>query len=178
MEYKSAFHLISDTINKTGISCVLIGGFAVNYYKFSRQTADIDFLITEEDFNKIQTLLEGAGYTKEFKQKAFARLKSNKLYLMDIDFMFVDKETLDKIILHAKEIVIAKHKFAVPSLMNLIALKLHSLKYNFSVRRGKDLLDIISLIKLNKVDAKTKEFHQLCLKYANEDIYRKILENM
>ena len=53
MEYHSAFHLISDTINKTGVSCVLIGGFAVNYYKFSRQTADIDFLITEEDFNKI-----------------------------------------------------------------------------------------------------------------------------
>lgn len=178
MEYHSAFHLISDTINKTGISCVLIGGFAVNYYKFSRQTADIDFLITEEDFNKIQTFLEDAGYTQEFKQKVFARLKSNKLYLMDVDFMFVDKETLDKIILDAKEIIIAKHKFVVPSLMNLIALKLHSLKYNFSIRQGRDLLDIISLIKLNKVDIKTKEFHRLCLKYANKDIYRKILENI
>lgn len=177
MEHQSAFHLISDTINKTGVSCVLIGGFAVNYYKFSRQTADIDFLITEEDFNKIQTFLGEAGYTQEFKQKVFVRLKSNKLYLMDMDFMFVDKETLDKIILDAQEIIIAKHKFAVPSLMNLIALKLHSLKYNFSIRQGRDLLDIISLIKLNKVDIKTKEFHQLCLKYANEDIYRKILDN-
>lgn len=178
MEYRSAFHLISDTINKTGISCVLIGGFAVNYYKFSRQTADIDFLITEEDFNKIQVLLEDAGYTQEFKQKVFVRFKSNKLYLMDVDFMFVDKETLDKIILDAKKIIIAKHKFAVPSLMNLIALKLHSLKYNFSIRQGKDLLDIISLIKLNKVDAKTKDFRELCLKYANEDIYRRIMENI
>jgi len=63
-------------------------------------------------------------------------------------------------------------------LMNMIALKLHSLKYNFSIRKEKDLLDIVSLIKFNKVDAKTKEFHQLCLKYANEDIYRKILENI
>lgn len=178
MEYPSAFHLISDTINKAGISCVLIGGFAVNYYKFSRQTADIDFLITEEDFNKIQTFLEDAGYTKEFKQKVFVRFKSNKLYLMDIDFMFVDKETSDKIILDAKEIIIAKHKFKIPSLVNLIALKLHSLKYNFSIRQGKDLLDIISLIKLNKVDAKTKDFRELCLKYANEDIYRRIMENI
>lgn len=178
MDYHSAFHLISDTINKTGVSCVLIGGFAVNYYKFSRQTADIDFLITEEDFNKIQTFLEDAGYTKEFKQKVFVRFKSNKLYLMDMDFMFVDKETLDKIMRDAKEVIIVRHKFTVPSLMNLIALKLHSLKYNFSIRQGRDLLDIISLIKLNKVDIKTKEFHQLCLKYANKDIYQKILENV
>ncbi len=178
MEYHSAFHLLSDTINKTGVSCVLIGGFAVNYYKFSRQTADIDFLITEEDFNKIKTFLEDAGYAKEFQQKVFVRLKSNKRYLMDVDFMFVDKETLGKIIQDAKEISIAKHTFVVPSLMNLIALKLHSLRYNFSMRKGRDLPDIISLIKLNEVDIKTKEFHQLCLKYANEDIYRKIAENL
>lgn len=178
MEYHSAFHLLSDTINKAGVSCVLIGGFAVNYYKFSRQTADIDFLITEEDFNKIKTFLEDSGYTKEFQQKVFARLKSNKRYLMDVDFMFVDKETLDKIIRDAQEISIGRHKFAVPSLMNLIALKLHSLKYNFSVRKGRDLPDIISLIKLNEVDIKRKGFHQLCLKYASEDIYRKILDNL
>ncbi len=178
MEYRSAFHLISDITEKTGVSCVLIGGFAVNYYKFSRQTADVDFLIREEDFNKIQAFLESEGYKKEFSQKVFVRLRSAKLYLMDIDFMFVDKGTLDKIILDAKEIFIAKHKFKIPSLMNLIALKLHSLKYNFQIRQPKDLLDIVSLIKLNKVDVETKEFHHLCLKYANEDIYQKILENV
>ncbi len=178
MEYRSAFHLISDITKKTGVSCVLIGGFAVNYYKFSRQTADVDFLITEEDFKKIQGYLETAGYRKEFSQKVFARFKSNKLYLMDIDFMFVDKDTLDKISLDAEELVIAKHKFIVPSLMNMIALKLHSLKYNFNIRQPKDLLDILSLIKLNKVDVKTKEFHQLCLKYADEGLYQKILENV
>ena len=178
MEYRSAFHLISDIIQKRGISCVLIGGFAVNYYKFSRQTADVDFLITEEDFNKIKDHLKEAGYKEEFSQKVFVRLKSNKMDLMDIDFMFVDKETFDKIILDAKEVFIAKHKFIIPSLINLIALKLHSLKYNFSIRRSKDLLDIVSLIKLNQVEVKTKEFHNLCLKYANEDIYQKILENI
>lgn len=178
MEYRSAFHLISDITNKTGVSCVLIGGFAVNYYKFSRQTADIDFLISEEGFNKIQNFLKEAGYATEFSQNVFVRLKSSKLYLMDIDFMFVDKETLNKIIREATEIVIAKHKFFVPSLMNLIALKLHSLKCNFGIRKPKDLLDIVTLIKLNNVEAEDREFRQLCLKYANKDIYRKILENI
>ncbi len=176
MQYRSALHLISDIDKKTGISCALIGGFAVNYYGFSRQTADLDFLITEEDFRKISGLLEEAGYKKESSREVFVKLKGNKLYLMDIDFMFVDKDTLDKIIDEGKAIVIAKNKFIIPSLNNLMALKLHSLKYNFKLRQARDLPDIVSLIKINKLDAKSKGFRALCLKYANEEIYRKILE--
>ncbi len=178
MEYRSAFHLISDAVKKTGISCVLIGGFAVNYYKFSRQSADVDFLITKEGFSEIKNYLKQAGYSQEPGQKVFIRLKNKRLDLMDIDFMLVDKETLDKIIFDAKKIAIAKYKFLIPSLMNMIALKLHSLKYNFDMRRAKDLLDIVSLVKLNNINVKAKEFRQLCLKYANEDIYQKILENI
>ena len=178
MLYHSAFHLISNAVKKTGISCVLIGGFAVNYYKFTRQSADVDFLITEEGFNKIKKYLEQAGYTEESGQKVFMRLRNKRPDLMDIDFMFVDKDTLNKIILGAKEVSIAKYKFLIPSLMDMIALKLHSLKHNFEMRRAKDLLDIVSLVKLNNIDAKTEEFRRLCLKYANEDIYQKILENI
>ena len=31
-EYPTIFHLLSDIFSKTGVVCVLIGGFAVNYY--------------------------------------------------------------------------------------------------------------------------------------------------
>ncbi len=178
MEYHSAFHLISGILKKTGISCVLIGGFAVNYYKFSRQSADVDFLITEYDFNKIKNYLRQAGYTQDSEKKVFARLRNKRPGFLDIDFMFVDKDTLDKIMLDAKEVAIAKYRFLIPSLMNMIALKLHSLKYNFDIRRAKDLIDIVSLVKLNNVNARAEEFRQLCLKYANESIYHKILENI
>ena len=50
MEHQNVFQLISTICEETGVSCVLIGGFAVNHYKVTRQTADVDFLITEEDF--------------------------------------------------------------------------------------------------------------------------------
>ncbi len=127
-------------------------------------------MITEKGFGKIENYLKQAGYTQESSQKVFVRLQNKSPDLMDIDFMFVDEDTLDKIILDAKEVAIGKHKFIIPSLMNMIALKLHSLKHNFDIRRAKNLLDIVSLIKLNKENAKAKDFHQLCLKYANEDI--------
>ena len=44
MNERSIFHLISDVTHKEGVPCVLIGGFAVNFHKVTRQTADVDFL--------------------------------------------------------------------------------------------------------------------------------------
>lgn len=176
----SVFHLISDFSNERGISCILIGGFAVNYYKVSRQTVDVDFLITEEDFRKLIGLLEEAGYKQDFGQeKVFAHFRANEiLSLMDVDFMLVNKETFNEMLKEGKRIEIAGREFVVPSLNHLIALKLHSLKHNFKARENKDLPDIIELIRANQVDYKSKEFKELCFKYGTEEIYNKIVERM
>ena len=179
MSYPTIFHLISDLSKKTGVSCVLIGGFVVNYYGVTRQTADVDFLITKEGFEKIRKPLEKAGYKQNFGQKVFVRLKSNKdIFLMDIDFMFVDEDTLTKIIKDGRKTSIAEQKFVVPSINHLIALKLHSLRYNPKLRENKDLPDIIELIRVNKMNYKSKKFQELCLKYGTKEIYRKILERI
>ena len=176
MKDVSAFSLISDLIQKTGISCILIGGFAVNFYKVTRQTADIDFLITKEDFNKISAFLTEAGYKTVSSQDAFSQLQSNQASLMDVDFMFVDKDTLAQIKKAGREIEISGKLFFIPSLDHLIALKLHAIRYNYKVRLTKDLPDIINLIRINKIDVKNTGFKELCLKYGTEDIYRKIVE--
>lgn len=176
MNKQSVFHLISDLTEKEGVSCILIGGFAVNYYRVTRQTADVDFLITKDDFKKIIVLLEEAGYKKELVQENFAQLKSTQISLLDVDFMFVDQDTLTKILKESREIEIAKQKFLVPSLDHLIALKLHSIKYNPKLRLTRDLPDIINLIKINEVNFKDKEFKKLCMKFGTEEIYNKIGE--
>jgi len=179
MNYQSVFHLLSDISKKTGIDLVLIGGFAVNYYKYTRQTVDADFLIREQDFRKILGLLEATGYKKDYSQEAFARLTSTKnLLLLDIDFMFVDEETFAKIIKESQKTSIAGCEFMVPSLEHLIALKLHAVKYNPKIRLAKDVPDIINLIRINKLDAKNAKFKELCLKYATEEIYQKILDSI
>ncbi len=179
MSYQSAFHLLSDIAKKTGISLVLIGGFAVNYYKYARQTVDVDFLITKEDFQKILELLEAAGYKMDYSQEVFARLISTKgSLLMDIDFMFVDEETLDKIIKDSQKTSIAGCEFTVPSLEHLIALKLHAVKYNPKLRLTKDIPDIINLIRINKLDVKSEKFKELCLKYGTQELYQNILDSI
>ncbi len=176
MTQRSVFHLISDLTHEEGVSCVLIGGFAINYYRVTRQTADVDFLITKADFDKIAGLLEKAGYKKALLQENFAQLQSSRLSLLDVDFMFVDEETLAKIKNEGKKITIAGQKLIVPSLLHLIALKLHSIKFNTKIRLTKDLPDIINLIRINQVDIKDKKFKELCLKYGTADLYQKILE--
>ena len=176
MGKKSVFHLIGELTEKEDVTCILIGGFAVNYYRVTRQTADVDFLITKADFEKIISLLEKAGYKKELIQENFAQLKSTQLSLFDLDFMFVEQETLRKILKESKEIKIADNKFLVPSLNHLIALKLHSIKYNQKLRMTRDLPDIINLIRINDLDYKDDEFKALCLKFGTDEIYNKILE--
>ena len=176
MTEPSVFHLISDLTEKEGVSCILIGGFAVNYYKVSRQTADIDFLIMKEDFEKIIGFLEKAGYKRGLAQENFAQLKSTQISLMDMDFMFVDKDTLTKILKESQEVKIARQKFHVPSLEHLIALKMHSIKYNPKLRLTRDLPDIINLIKINNVNFKDKKFKTLCQKFGTDEIYGRILE--
>ena len=153
----------------------MIGGFAVNYYKVTRQTLDIDFLTTADGFRMILPLLEKSGYKEDLRHEIFVRLKSSDMPIMDLDFMFVDDETMDRILKNGNEINIAGEKFIVPSLNNLIALKLHSIKYNPKNRMLTDLPDIINLIKINNVNFKKDSFKELCMKYGNEQIYKNII---
>ena len=176
MDERSVFHLISEVTQKAGVSCILIGGFAVNYYKVTRQTADVDFLITKEDFTKISGFLEEAGYKQILAQEAFVQLKSGHLPLLDIDFMFVDQDTFKKIKSESQQLKIAGQHFIVPSLNHLVALKLHSIKHNSKIRLTRDLPDIVNLIRINKVNVEAKEFKELCLKYGTEEIYQRICE--
>ncbi|MBF0483530.1 MAG: nucleotidyltransferase family protein [Candidatus Omnitrophica bacterium] len=176
MKSVSIFHFIGDLVREKNISCILIGGFAVNYYKVSRQTADVDFLITSEDFEKIEDSLIKNGYEKVLKQEAFVQFKSIKSSMMDVDFMLVDRDTFTQFMKDANEFNIVGETFKLPSLYHLIALKLHSIKYNFKNRLVKDLPDIINLIRINNIDIAENKFKTMCLKYGTNEIYNRILE--
>ncbi len=177
IKYDTPFELISNEFKKSGIPVLLIGGFAINFYKVSRETADIDFLINKNDYDKVREILTGSGYDEIYSEMVFARFsnESDQLHFLDIDFMLVDHETLAEMIKNGKEITLAKNIFTVPSLNHLLALKLHSIKHNPEQREYKDLLDILNLVKENNVDFKSKEFEKLCLKYGTKTIFEKII---
>lgn len=173
--YPTAFDLIAGEFEKAGLSCLLIGGFAVNSYGVTRQTLDIDFMIAGDDYAGIKQLLEEKGYAESQRQEIFARLKSPRPEWMDIDFMFVDRETLGPMIAAGQKVKIAGHEFTVPSLDHLIALKLHSVKHNRKMREYKDMLDILRLVEKNRINVGAEEFRKLCLKFGSADLYDDIV---
>ena len=177
MDYSKVFHLIAEASKRSAVPCILIGGFAVNFYKVTRDTLDVDFLTTKEDFAKIKDALINAGYAKEFATEATVRF-SNKKENLDVDFMIVDQATREKIIKEGKEIDVVGEKLVIPSVNHLIALKLHAIKNNQKNRIWKDLPDIVNLIKMNKVDYNDQRFKEMCLKYSSEEIYQTILKAM
>jgi len=176
MDYAKAFHLVAKASKESAVPCVLIGGFAINFYKVTRNTLDVDFLITKEDFIKIRNALLIAGYAEEFATDVAIRF-SNKIDALDIDFMIVDNTTREKIIKAGKIAEVVGEKLIIPSINHLIALKLHAIKNNQKNRIWKDLPDIIRLIKMNNIDCKTAGFKDLCLKYGNNKTYQTILKN-
>lgn len=175
MRYPTIFHLVSTEFEKAKIPFILIGGFAVNAYKVSRSTGDVDFLMALEDLPNALRIMEGNDYKKFDEGEFFVRLSPARRPGMIVDFVLVDRITLDKMIREAKPVKLLGLRFIIPSVHHLIALKLHALKNN-SNREYKDLIDIFDLIKANKINVHTEEFREMCLKFGTEAIYSKICE--
>ena len=86
-----------------------------------------------------------------------------------------DEETLKKISEEGKETKISGLLFKVPSLLHLIALKLHAIKQD-PRRELQDLQDITELIRRNKINVKMPAFRDLCLKHGSERLYNMIIQ--
>ena len=158
------------------IPFLLVGSFAVNYYQFSRATADVDVMMAEENYERALVLLKKNSYREIVRTALFARLKGSEPLLMDLDILFVDLKTFEGMMKESNEAKVGGAKLRVPTLNHLIALKLHSLKNNFENREMPDLRDIINLVQINRIDVRTESFRGLCLKYGTQEIYDKIVQ--
>jgi len=164
-----------DEFTSKKIPFILIGGLALHFHNYDRQTYDIDFLIDKNNFKAVVPFLEELGYSLENLQETFARFDGEKKDLMDFDLMFVDGETFKAVLRDAKQVDMGGQSILVPSLFHLIALKLHSIKGNPRQREFKDLLDIAELIRKNKIEVKSTIFQNILKKYGSQDIYEKIM---
>lgn len=172
MKYQSIFHLLANEFGKAKISFVLVGAFAVNYYKVpAYSTANLDLLMAEENHDRARSLLEQVGYSEEIKQTHFSRLQNRRAgFFMAVDVFFVDREVLQRIVKDGEDAEIDGDRFKLPSLNHLIALKLHLIKNNPGEREYRDLYDIRELIKRNRIDFRSKESDKLNLPIIRESL--------
>ena len=167
---------MADVCKRTGASVVLIGGQALGAHGYQRLTLDVDFLITEDDFDRLRQALSEAGYREIVRTNVAAKFSSDSEDLIDIDFMFVDRKTFEKIKGDGKTESYEGSAFWVPKLEHLIALKLHAIKQQPKIRELKDLNDIVELVRRNHMDVKAESFKSVCLDFGNPELYQKIVE--
>jgi len=173
MSDKSIFKILSSMFYKYDVNPVLVGGYALIANKVQRMTFDIDFLISEASFAKIEMEIIKIGYSIFHRQDAFVQFKSEEQGLIDIDFLISDQETIDIIASQGKKHIIDNEEFLVPSPIHLIAMKLHSISFNKN-RELKDLPDIIQLITMNKINIENEEIEDMFKKYKSVELYDKV----
>jgi hypothetical protein len=149
---------------------VVIGGHAVNAYGYTRTTFDADFMICVDDLPAWRAEFEKIGYTWCGRTEAFAKMAAPEgaLGLLPVDILLVEASTLAKILAESRLLNFGENALAVPQPLHLIALKLHAMKNPARLETGKDLPDILHLVRICGLDPKSPQFEEILQRYGNE----------
>jgi len=157
---------------------VIIGGLAVNYYGYSRETGDLDILASKADKDQWLKMFAGLDYTIYQDGGNFIQLSQPENNAWPVDLMLVEEKTFSPIFHAGQNADLYGIKTTVPSLEHLLALKLHALKNTRANRFLKDYLDVENLVRINKVDIRSKNIRELFSKYGTIDLYEKLSRSL
>ena len=135
------FEQIAAAAEREGLAVLVIGGHAVNAYGYTRTTLDVDVLVSVETFPEWQAVFESAGYRWAGQTETFARLDApvTDPPSLPVDVMLVSGETFSKLYADQKLLDFGGTLLPVPKPLNLIALKLHTMRNPERFKKGKDL---------------------------------------
>ncbi|MBD3319613.1 MAG: hypothetical protein GF350_00795 [Chitinivibrionales bacterium] len=176
LEETSIYKKLKAVFEKCGINPILVGGFAVNRYGYSRFTHDIDFMIEASAYLSLEAEMKKIGYREVLRTGLFVRMKGASDRELMVDFLFVNPATFKKLHRNGDTVTIDSNVFSVPSLFHLIAMKLHSIKNSRKRRFTTDMTDIIKLIERNDINVLDDAFKTMCLKFGNENLYNQIVD--
>ena len=157
---------------------LIIGGLAINFYGYSRDTSDLDFFISQGERLEWMQLLAKFGYSSFNDGGNFIQYNPPENNAWPVDLMLVQEKTFAPIFEASVEAEFFGVKVKVPSLQHLIVLKLHALKNTRMNRFLKDFLDVENLIRINQLDIKSQEIRELFEKYGTPDLYEKISRSL
>lgn len=155
-----------------GVECVLIGGFAVNHYGYTRNTLDVDFMILGSQLSTVRRVMVEAGFLNVSVHDTVVFFSSTETDPR-VDFLLVDAETMRKLLANAVEIEVRGCALRVPAIKDLLAMKIFALSQNTARRMGKDLPDIAFLTVLNDLDLDS-DIHPLCESFGTEEVFELI----
>jgi hypothetical protein len=178
LDAKRGIELLAEVLANSKSKAVLFGAVAMGAYGYDRNTMDIDFMLPESNFTIFSNTIQSIGYSMVLKTEQYAKFRHRSTKLLDVDTVFISDDTAEKVILAAEKKEIWNSIFLCASLDTIISTKLHAITYNNERRGGKDLIDLLELLRYNKIGTDENRFRELCLKYSSEDVYKLICSSM
>ena len=169
------FDTIGTKIPEAGIHFLLIGGHSVNHYGYTRATMDVDFMIAAADAPAVCEVMKTAGFTN-ISQGETVILFSIPDSPLRIDFLPVDSETMNQLISGSVAIEYAGVPLCVPSLNDLLSMKLFAIRNGSPLRRDRDMADVVHLALFNRLEPE-KDLKPLCNRFAPE-IYEELRQRI
>ncbi len=173
MNFRTVLETIIRFLKRENIHFVVIGAYALHAYGYVRATRDLDFLVREEDQEKIVRFLETLGYETVHRSKGFSNHIHQMAGLGRIDFVYVADKTAGIVFLGKRDLlVLGEFSLPVARAEHLIALKLFAVK-NDPDRKFRELSDIQQMMRLPGIDIGEvrgyfKKFGQLEMFYELE----------
>lgn len=174
----SFFATIHDAARDQQLRFLVIGGLAINYYGYSRDTADLDFFVSQTDRTAWLKFLSDLRYTVYHDGGSFIQFTQPHDNAWPVDLMLVKEKTFGVIFNASVDADLYGIKTRVPSLEHLIALKLHALKNTRAHRFLKDFLDVENLIRINRLDIRSENLRNLFAQHGTPDLYEKLSRSL
>ncbi len=174
--FADIFRTITKELLAADIAYILIGGFAVNHYGYTRNTLDVDFMIVGTEASAVRDVMCDAGFSNIDE-------RDNVLFCSKpeggprIDFLKVDAGTMRNLQENASEVTLYGSKVRLPCLLDLIAMKIFALTQNTARRMAKDLPDIAYLTVLNDLDL-AADIKPLCDRFGSRVVYDMIRDQI
>jgi len=165
---------ISKKAGEVGLPFLIIGGYAVLAHGYVRATDDLDLLVQRGRRSEWGKLLEAFGMSVKHETPNFIQFNAPPDGRLDVDLMFVADEVFDRMAAVAAATPVEGVSVSVVALLHLVALKCHALQHSQSLRRLKDLDDLIQLISINRLDLNEQELRATILKHGNQELYDKL----
>jgi predicted nucleotidyltransferase len=171
---KCQIHEIAKRASESGIPFLVIGGYAVIAHGYVRTTDDLDLIVQRGQRAQMSKLLGDLGMSVKNDAANFVQFDSKDETSMDVDLMFVSADVFSQLERAAIETKVESASVRMVSLVHLIALKCHALQHSRSIRRLKDMDDLIQLILINRLDLNEPALRGIILKHGNPELYEKL----
>ena len=153
---------------------LLAGGHAVIAHGFHRATFDLDLIIPRRDRDGWLELAGSLGYRFAHEGLTFLQFEPPKSDAQGLDLMMANDNTFDKLLAESVPSPPSEPDARMVSLLHLLALKCHAIKFGHKGRLVKDADDVIRLVQANRLDVNDEVIRDVFLKYGTADLYEKV----